>query len=824
MCANNDIIPTMGVEIRCVPLHENWMGAIHQAMADIHARTVLLSSYNEMVAFHAWPASWHGCVQVLNDLDHDGIGDVHASAAISVDEHTKRYFLLKHVLRFYQSRYDVQMPLTEAMAIIRFFLLVRSGNRDISMWNKLDYGMGKKYEIYRHLFTYLSQKLQRYPLYDTALQQEHMLQGLRERFDAVEPVVIAVSQPLSDMLYDFLDDIKVMGQRVIIMVYGDHVASAGVHHPYYFVKRIVGNNDSDAAPTIYASHCYGYVCQHSRDEVGKVLECVHQHYKKTCVMVTSHDRLLLRTIMQRMVLEGIEHWNGLGDFFWDTLDGQWIMACAQFLTSPLASDRLYRMMECLGCAVEQLWALDRHYLRTNLFVMERCIDFLKRHGSEMAQTCSDLYEYWRRFQTADNVQVFQILQWVVAMRPFVNVRAREIWEELCVNAPPEIWCGGGLLMVLKHLVQQSVLYKRRSEMVLVVHPNDVRFCPKGTVIYAGMHKKHGDFLLGEETIPAHYVGTRCLLTASSAHLNFLGCLSHDTLICTWSADDAQGRMAGDMWMVAQQYSSCVTRQYRQNVPLCAPHVPPEPRFEDHSSCMPHTLSATQINMLLNNAYDFYRRYVLGIDPLPIFGGESLRRYEGIVVHHVLQSALPSMKDLMRHGYNVYREAFGPRATSMHWKRLQHVILDLYRAAQRTQGDQVYTEVPGSMTMTLPNSVSLTVTVRADRVDVSDAMVVLGDYKTGSQTRLKALCVDYPVSWQLIVEGLVVLHQGMSVVPPVPTCHLRIWHSVGRGSHIRAMRIDQGNCAQLLNDLRQRLAVFYTGKNVVFCAQAQAGEV
>ena len=805
-----------------VPLHKDWCAAVAQAVMDVGARVVLVSSHNEAVLLQRKALRWKGRLWVLGHLEpSDVLAELGHKAvppewfAFKSYSHM-HYFLLEGVQCFYKQKKKTTIPIKEANAIVQAFLKIHSGSEDKEIWANLALGGGQKQRAYYDVFGYLAKTLWKNLTFNRSVLQKNLQQKILTSSLNQAPVIVAVSQLLGDAQYNFIAQIKKRFFNVHVLVYGPKPEKICVHEPG-FVVSAVAKDAANVLPSQYVSELNGYACESYSDEIDKVMDLVRG--SKGTIILTSRHLVFLRSIMCRMRAEHVEYWDGLGDFFWDVPDGRWVLRCARFLCESPTALSVYAVIEALGEDVlDAVYMFDREYLRKNIFSFDGCQEFLRAHNSPLQEALMVLEACWVEFQNADNKRRLDILGACVRQKRFVSSEAQDIWDDFRASNGWRVFTTVPVFVdTLKNMVTRSIVRTRTHESILCVHPNDARLLRADTVVIAGFYDTPLHGIVDEAALPESAVGLRSLLTRSGEILDFLGCLSQKRVVCTWHKTAPCGRVrsVSSLWFYAQGLTNCLEHACRSNVVVVPQKTRSAHSVEADGACMPESISATHIALLFHNPYDFYMRVILGLEVLPPLGVHVYAREEGIFVHAVMQKGLVTLRETLRYAQELYGQFFGVCQRDARWNKLMRVIADMYRMSVWQQATHVYTEVRGYWDTYVAGR-SIRIVLRADRVSVSPEQGVrIGDFKTGAKERIESLLRETGVGWQLIVEGLAPYYGAIEGVVCSGVCQLEVWYSQGREARVYSLVLSDEDAREFKERLVERLAEYYAKGPVKF---------
>ncbi len=174
---------------------------------------------------------------------------------------------------------------------------------------------------------------------------------------------------------------------------------------------------------------------------------------------------------------------------------------------------------------------------------------------------------------------------------------------------------------------------------------------------------------------------------------------------------------------------------------------PEPRPD--LALRPRRMSMTRVEEWLRNPYAIFAGQVLGLEPLAMLGQPPDQSLKGGLIHEVLSafalkhpSTLPDnmREELDTIAHAVLEEYTGhPRIAAFWLPRLAR-FLDWFAHTEderRTATQRVLAEISGTLVLS-GGAGPFTLSARADRIDDTDAGLVITDYKTGRVPSAKAV--------------------------------------------------------------------------------------
>ncbi|MEM7506545.1 MAG: double-strand break repair protein AddB [Pseudomonadota bacterium] len=183
---------------------------------------------------------------------------------------------------------------------------------------------------------------------------------------------------------------------------------------------------------------------------------------------------------------------------------------------------------------------------------------------------------------------------------------------------------------------------------------------------------------------------------------------------------------------------------------------------------PKTLSVTQVETLVRDAYAIYACKILKLEPLDPLGQSTDYRDRGILIHEVMErftkatpGPLPENADsiLMAEADAVLREQIPFADMRRIWRaRIARFARWFLEGEEQRRADRQTTSVEIKGQMVLPQPPGFTVTARADRIDLmSDGGAAIYDYKAGAPpTRSQ---IDAGFNQQLHLQAAILAEGG-----------------------------------------------------------------
>ena len=578
------------------------------------------------------------------------------------------------------------------------------------------------------------------------------IENLGERQEAVvyedivtlsqeQKICVAINQPFSDMVGDFLTRLDIKNTRFLVY---EGVPSALA---FFQCNALLGEasvteagDNLDGAVQVYAAPSWF----HEEQVVVEALQSERQR-----VLVTSTDTMALRSFMQTLSTRGISFWNGLGDFFWDTDDGQWIIACGQFLDEAVEPCIVVRLMRFLS---PDKW---EEYANKLMRTRNVDIDLLLAETSEsdLGNALGILWETKCEYD-ARVLTPKAALQRCVMLRGFGGEHTQEVWTRW-----QEGWFleRGSILSLLKKTLKSTKVEALRHEAsVWCVHMSDVRLYNADKVYVVGFSNLVSKGLLECLDVQDQLPLLKGWLSGAPRVWDLCGVLGKKEVFITWPTQK-DGRALGPHSLLELVKTQRVVQTYEHTFnQVTRQFMKVQPLVKNGCAVSRQTLSASEVVLLLDNPFDFYIRVVLGLKDIAFFGeGEPYKDF-GIFVHDIMQHTSWSFLKKLRYARAVF--VANNYGSSWTWERVTETLWAL-DCAFRGQ-ENVTTEVPY---VWKNDAGDLTIKMRLDRVVHDGGMVWVGDIKTGSKASVRRLTQDIPSGWQMMIAANAVVSESVSEV-------------------------------------------------------------
>lgn len=229
-----------------------------------------------------------------------------------------------------------------------------------------------------------------------------------------------------------------------------------------------------------------------------------------------------------------------------------------------------------------------------------------------------------------------------------------------------------------------------------------------------------------------------------------------------------------------------------------PPAPPKPC--PPMAARPRRLSATNVEMLMRDAYGVYAKYVLGLHALDDREQEVSPADLGTLMHGILEDFAAAGGDTTQPDARAQLQALADEALALRdipaelapfWRARIGRALDWFvstDAARRPGLDVTLVESEGEWEFTPKSGLKFTLTARADRLDVGrDGGVTVIDYKTGTPPTGRAVAAGYAP--QLPLEGAIVRHGAFKGLHSTAVAGLEYWrvNGAGEGGSLSALK-------------------------------------
>ncbi|MCY4413932.1 MAG: PD-(D/E)XK nuclease family protein [Alphaproteobacteria bacterium] len=790
-----------------IPLHCDWIQELSKTIQLSKTRVAFVSSYNEEVLLsRALSTKRIVCrIGVINHLDPEQIIALCGCTdsiiqQLQMSQGHVQSFLINAITQYYQKHYQERIAMRDAIRYAQSFITLHNARTTDSFFEDITPKPGARYHAEKDLYQWLASQLAN--RFDSKALQNSLRSHLLKHISKDESIVIGVSQPLDDSASQYVRTFCAAHPLTHLLVQGEQGSCN--EQDLFFYTYALGIQEK-STPSLTQKSIKAYSCTTPQHEIEHIAALLLNQEDE--ILVTSPDLLFLRNLMAQLRAQGTTYWNGLGDFFWDTQDGQWILACGEFLHNTVTPTTLHQLLSWMWEEnPKRLWNFDKKHLRKGLFFFESLIESLS-DGDDR----SDLQNLALLKKCYEDNPSLKIMHALVEQRPFQRSDAFSMWSK-----HKEAFSDIHITSVssLKALCGGTLMHKRQQQKILVIHMNDVRLYTL-PVMVVGLHDQGKKDDLSP---PPDHPCIRYKMSNMPDILNFLGCMSRPHINCFWHKTDGTGgaKRVSVLWQHALQKSTCTV----ENIPEKPGFVSIPTRTKGakvSSSHVPTPCSVTDIALLLDSPYDFYLKKVLNLTPLNPLGDPSLQKDTGIFIHSVLEQK-GEMADIMRYAAKQYHTMFGRSTGDLLWYKIAYSIMLLRQ--EISSSAQFWVEKSGILNLTINNKVC-TIRLRADRCDYTGKELIISDFKTGSRARLNQLARDVPVGWQLVCEGIAACDNTLIKDLKFSLVSLAILHTQGRSVYIKKVKFSKENLENLRSILQDKMRPFFAHPTTTFDLEESA---
>lgn len=274
----------------------------------------------------------------------------------------------------------------------------------------------------------------------------------------------------------------------------------------------------------------------------------------------------------------------------------------------------------------------------------------------------------------------------------------------------------------------------------------------------------------------------------SAH-DLAAALGAPEVVLSYARKDASGPAIASRFVlrVRAMLGELLEKHMEREIPALAEQmdfaqpVPPHPQPEPMPSAAQRKvdISATALDRLRSDPYQFYASHIMRLKRLDSIDEEPTPAWRGSAVHTILEdwykkhdaapgALVPLAEERLRElsGHPFMRGLWQPRLlAALEW-------LDAETQALRTEGREIaVVEKTGRISVK-----GVEISARADRIDrLANGDLAIVDYKTGHPPRASEVAAGYAL--QLGTTGVIAAHEGFEGLRGEPT-HFEYW-SLGR---------------------------------------------
>lgn len=217
------------------------------------------------------------------------------------------------------------------------------------------------------------------------------------------------------------------------------------------------------------------------------------------------------------------------------------------------------------------------------------------------------------------------------------------------------------------------------------------------------------------------------------------------------------------------------------------------------SARPRKLSASGVDLLVQDPYSAYAKYILKLYPLDELDVEMDQRDYGTLIHAIIEEfnnlyphKLPdnALDILLNLGEKHFEKLHIDWDKKAFWYpkfvKTAQWILEQERE-YRTNVKQIHNEISGEITYNFPSG-DFTFTAKADRIDeLKDGSINIIDYKTGQIASKKQVLSGHAL--QLLLEGLIAQKNGYQSICNTKVNNLIYWQLGKKSLEIEAQKED-----------------------------------
>ncbi len=233
---------------------------------------------------------------------------------------------------------------------------------------------------------------------------------------------------------------------------------------------------------------------------------------------------------------------------------------------------------------------------------------------------------------------------------------------------------------------------------------------------------------------------------------------------------------------------------------------PPPLPKPPTKARPKHFSVTDIERWMRDPYGIYAKHCLKLSPLPEISASSAVQ-QGRLIHKVLDPYIktygqenPSVENLLNLAFPFFQKNI--LSQTFWWQRFQKIAYWFIEQLHKRQGTSFLSEHRLEASITIQNQ-TFTLRAIADRLDKTQDLIKVVDYKTGSLPSMQDIQQGF--SPQLPLEAWLVQQQCFAE----PAVAMELWHLTGKepGGKIVPVNTDLEFLKQTEQGLRRLLTVF-----------------
>ncbi len=786
---------------QAVGLHEDWILCVAQAIRRHQPTVVIVGSRNEEILLRQRYGDllpYDRTIWVLTQLCAQDVfavvGGFEERLSLLTHESVGRCALLTWTQAYIYAQTGVEWSAEKALKVVDCFLDLYKNAPSLESIYSLSPGSSACHDLLKGVFLHLMQKVEKET--GNFRIEEKYLYGLVENYCLDHKVLVAISGWISDVQADFIDRIVQNNSAYLMVADGCNIQD--VREPFYFARKLLGDSVREEVKLVSSVEVLSANAQYEEEQelIARFQKALQQNKR---VLVASNNLLALRSLMQSLAVQGVEFWNGVGDFVWDTEDGQWILVCARILEEGVTPVLLYEFLTF--CVQEDvLAAVTNAHLRQGFVRLEEvaCFD-----SSEVREIIERVIDFRKRIAQARYRA--EILRDFVNSRTFGSMEVQDLW-----GAWVDSWrlARGRLTPLLKSTIVATIVPPKKQEKIWFVHMSDVRILPADMVFLVGFTDYSGNKILEADMIAESPSLLKNKYQGSMEVMNILGVLTCPSVVISYYKFSGGRAVAPHKLMHLVMNNVEVRFQHvRSPLPCILPLPKSREEFSSHSDQMPVQIGATGIVELLDNPRDFYIKYVLGLRSQSALGERVDQRDFGILIHEVMAEVNLSLKGKLRLAQRKYSAQWG--ANRWLWPRLAKAVFDLdhaigYRENACTEQSHKW------CVMVQGQQVDINMRVDYESGSHDSRSWFVGDIKTGSRDKIRRLCQDVRCGWQLALAGCEALTRVSA-----ETIEMHLWLvNTGRCETFKTS-FTQNELKEVALQLQERLGEYYGGREIVF---------
>lgn len=771
-------------------LHEDWISVVAKEIERNDPLIVIVASRNEAMALRKRFGTSLGYARVVWALELLDLEQV--LAVTGVDEEsagwlresdTTRSKLVKLVQGYVYRAQKEWWSFEQALRVVDAFLDVYKSVESTQDILKLLRSHSKKQSLMQQIFIFLKGHMEKDP-WNVRLSLKRSLCAV-EKFAPKQKILLAIGGWVSDIHKAFIERLLYLPSISSVVLDGRGVKDP--QDPFLFANFLLSEDKKplslDVCPQV---SLMSFDTQEEEESfliplIKKELEAGHR------VFVTSDNVLALRSFAQTMRVQGVNFWDGVGDFIWDTRDGQWILACAHILEQEMTPVLLAHFLSFVLCAKELSFVVEA-FLRADYVCVKAII--LAHKNEKVGQILSLVLEK-RALSEQDPRKKMVCFEQIVELRPFSLKELEDFWGGWLAQ-----WTDayGPLEPILKSTLTKTIVPPFEAETLWFLHLSDVFLWSPDKIFVIGWGERADGFLLADQVCAREAPLLSNKYNGALPSLSFLRFFFKEKMSVSWhKTKRGRSLMLHKMSRFAYRYGHVLEHKEERPSVVTFPLMPERQEIKSNNS-LPDTIRLTQLVELLDQPADFYFKEVLGLKKKLSVGEGSDQRDFGVLTHKVMEHLQYSLKQKLVLARELYQKERGERKWS--WPRVAATIWSLEKLMLRREGARA--EVPYKYDICVGDR-TLTIVFRVDYELETEQELAVGDIKTGGAVKIKRLCQEIPCGWQLAVSGCAALERTGR-----DTVSLYLWHIRSGVCVSKKQELAQDDARQLLYVLSEKL--------------------